>query len=79
MIARREYSKPMVPTSVGGRRGEMCEIDRGAMMRALCDEHALHVYAQMVAATVRVCRIRSGGSMSIHYVNCVDMDWRVPA
>jgi DNA-binding transcriptional ArsR family regulator len=47
---------------------EMVERHGAAMLRALADEDALRVFAQVVAATGTGLPERSGGSISIHYV-----------
>jgi len=46
----------------------MVESDRAAIVRALADEDALRVFAQVVAVTGTGLPERSGGSISIHYV-----------
>ena len=46
----------------------MVEDDRAAMVRALADEDALRVFAQVVAATGTGLPERSEGSISFHYV-----------
>jgi DNA-binding transcriptional ArsR family regulator len=50
------------------RRVGMAESDRAAILRALADEDALRVFAQVVAATGTGQPQRSGGGISIGYV-----------
>jgi hypothetical protein len=67
-LAGRRARGGTTPTGVRGRNGGMVEDDRAAMVRALADEDALRVFAQVVAATGTGLPERSEGSISFHYV-----------
>ena len=55
-------------TGARDRNVEMVESDRAAIVRALADEDALRVFAQVVAVTGTGLPERSGGSIGINYV-----------
>jgi DNA-binding transcriptional ArsR family regulator len=56
-----------VPTGVRGRSTWMIEREGVAMLRALAEQNALQVFAEVVAVTGNGLPKRSGGSTSIHY------------
>jgi DNA-binding transcriptional ArsR family regulator len=58
----------LIATGVAGRSAGMAESDCAAMLRALVDEDALRVFAQLVVATGTGPPERSAGSITIQYV-----------
>jgi hypothetical protein len=66
-VSRAAVRTPSDPTVARDRNVEMVESDRAAIVRALADEDALRVFAQVVAVTGTGLPERSG-SISIHYV-----------
>jgi hypothetical protein len=57
-----------MPTGACGRSTRMVESVGLAMLRALAEEDALRVFAEVVAVTGTGLPERSGGAISIHYV-----------
>ncbi len=57
-----------MPTGSCSRRTRMVESVGVAMLRALAEEDALRVFAEVVAVTGTGLSERSGGTISIHYV-----------
>src|SRR5215831_13540259 len=58
----------LIATGVAGKSAEMTESDCAAMLRALADEDALRVFAQLVVATGTGSPKHSAGSITIQYV-----------
>jgi hypothetical protein len=62
-----------VPSGACGRSTLMIESDGVAMLRALAEQDALRVFAEVVAVTGDGLPKRSGESISIHYVTAASV------
>ena len=60
--------RALVPTGSYGRSTRMVDSDGAAMLRALAEEDALRVFAEVVAVTGTGLPESSGGTTSIHCV-----------
>ena len=62
-VSRAAVRTPSDPTGARDRNVEMVESDRAVIVRALADEDALRVFAQVVAVTGTGLPERSGDSL----------------